>query len=116
LHLEHGLVTSDDDFDTKFEQLTEELKTTAVFDGVGGEIITRIAPRLPRNATIWFYGFLAGATPVSVASLTFPFPRYWKDRQSLGTGFTAKAIRSIIRQAASDFGFGVLAPHDLRRT
>jgi NADPH:quinone reductase len=30
-----------------------------VFDGVGGELITRIAPRLPRNSTVWFYGFLA---------------------------------------------------------
>jgi site-specific recombinase XerD len=33
-----------------------------------------------------------------------------------GTGFTAKVIGSIVRQAASDCGFGVLAPHDLRRT
>ena len=71
LHLEHVLATSNDDFDTQFEQLAEELKTTAVFDGVGGELITRIAPRLPRNSTIWFYGFLAGATPVSVPSVTF---------------------------------------------
>ncbi len=61
------LLTSDDDFHTKFEQLAEELKTTAVFDG----LITRIAPRLPRNSTIWFYGFLAGATPVSVPSVAF---------------------------------------------
>ena len=71
LQLEHVLVTGDEDFDTKFEQLAEKLKTTAVFDGVGGELITRIAPRLPRNSTVWFYGFLAGATPVSVASFTF---------------------------------------------
>jgi len=33
-----------------------------------------------------------------------------------GTGFTAKVIWSIVRQAASDCGFVVLAPHDLRRT
>jgi NADPH:quinone reductase len=71
LHLKHVLVTSDEDFDTKFERLGEELKTTAVFDGAGGELITRIAPRLPRNSTVWFYGFLAGAAPVSVPSATF---------------------------------------------
>ena len=71
LHLEHVLVTSDVDFDTRFEQLAEELRTTAVFDGVGGELISRIAPRLPRNSTVWFYGFLAGAAPVSVPSMTF---------------------------------------------
>ena len=43
LHLKHVLATSDDDFDTKFEQLAEELKTTAVLDDVGGELITRMA-------------------------------------------------------------------------
>lgn len=71
LDLEHVLVTSDDGFDAKFEQLTEQLNTTAVFDGVGGELITRIAPRLPPNSTVWFYGFLAGAAPVSAPSGIF---------------------------------------------
>jgi site-specific recombinase XerD len=33
-----------------------------------------------------------------------------------GSGFTAKVIWSIVRQAASDCGFGAIAPHDLRRT
>ncbi len=33
-----------------------------------------------------------------------------------GGGFTAKVIWSIVRGAALDCGFGVLAPHDLRRT
>jgi NADPH:quinone reductase-like Zn-dependent oxidoreductase len=47
---------------------TAELKATAVFDGVGGELISLIAPRIPRNSTFWFYGFPAGAAPVSVPS------------------------------------------------
>lgn len=33
-----------------------------------------------------------------------------------GSGFTAKVIWSIVRQAASDSGLGPVAPHDLRRT
>jgi site-specific recombinase XerC len=33
-----------------------------------------------------------------------------------GSGFTAKVIWSIVRGAASDRGFGAVAPHDLRRT
>ncbi len=33
-----------------------------------------------------------------------------------GCGFTAKVIWSIVREAASNCGIGVLAPHDLRRT
>ena len=69
--LEHVLVTSDVSFDNEFEQLAAELKTTAVFDGVGGDLITRIAPRLPRNSTVWFYGFLAGAVPVAIPSAVF---------------------------------------------
>ncbi len=33
-----------------------------------------------------------------------------------GCGFTAKVIWSIVREAATNCGIGVLAPHDLRRT
>jgi site-specific recombinase XerD len=33
-----------------------------------------------------------------------------------GRGFTAKVILSIVREAASRCGIGVIAPHDLRRT
>ena len=71
LDMEHVLVTADEDFDARFEQLAAELKTTAIFDGAGGDLITRIAPRLPRNSTVWFYGFLAGAVPIAVPSATF---------------------------------------------
>ncbi len=71
LDLQHVLVTSDAGFDMAFEELAAELKATAVFDGAGGDLITRIAPRLPRNSTVWFYGFLAGAAPVTVPSATF---------------------------------------------
>ena len=71
LELEYVLVTNDAEFDARFEQLAAELKTTAIFDGVGGDLITRIVPRLPRNSTVWFYGFLAGATPVAVPSAVY---------------------------------------------
>lgn len=71
LQLDPVLVTSDEDFDAHFEQLAEEAKTTAVFDGVGGELITRISPRLPRNSTVWLYGLLAGGVPIAVPSSTF---------------------------------------------
>jgi NADPH:quinone reductase-like Zn-dependent oxidoreductase len=71
LGLAHVLATSDGDFEASFERLAEELGTTAVFDGVGGELVSRIAPRLPQNSTVWFYGFLAGMAPVAVASMTY---------------------------------------------
>ena len=65
----HILVTSDPSFDAGFERLAAKLNTTAVLDGAGGDLISRTAPRLPPNSTVWFYGFLAGATPVAVSSL-----------------------------------------------
>ncbi len=71
LGLEPVLATSEVGFDDAFEKRVAELKTTAVFDGAGGELITRIAPRLPRNSTVWFYGFLGGSTPVAVPSGLF---------------------------------------------
>ncbi|MEG9439041.1 hypothetical protein JAO29_23140 [Edaphobacter sp. HDX4] len=69
--LEHVLVTNDAGFDEDFERRAAELGTTAVFDGVGGKLVTRMAPRLPRNSTVWFYGFLAGPEPVAVPSLVY---------------------------------------------
>ena len=71
LQLEQVLVTSDASFEETFEQLAAELNATAVFDGAGGDLVSRIAPRLPRNSTVWFYGFLAGASPVSVPSRVY---------------------------------------------
>ncbi len=68
---EQVLVTTDAMFDETFERLAAELNTTAVFDGVGGALVTRVAPRLPRSSTVWFYGFLDGAAPVSVPSALF---------------------------------------------
>jgi NADPH:quinone reductase-like Zn-dependent oxidoreductase len=71
LNIEHVLASTDDEFETQFERLAEQLKTTAVFDGVGGELVSRIAPHLPVNAAISFYGLLAGSAPVSIPSALF---------------------------------------------
>jgi NADPH:quinone reductase-like Zn-dependent oxidoreductase len=71
LGIEHVLTTSDRNFDAEFERRAEELQTTAVFDGVGGQLISRIAPLLPMNSGLWFYGFLAGAAPISVPTGLF---------------------------------------------
>lgn len=54
--------------DTALAELTHRataLGATAVFDGAGGETLTRIIPALPVNTTIWAYGFLNGTQPVS---------------------------------------------------
>ena len=67
--VEHVLVTSEKDFESELGKLAAELGTTAVFDGVGGELTGRIAPTLPMYSTIYFYGFLGAAAPVMISSL-----------------------------------------------
>ncbi|PCE23120.1 Zn-dependent oxidoreductase [Paraburkholderia acidicola] len=68
--VEHVIVTREGFTDT-LAALSTELETTAVFDGVGGDLLGNIAPSLPMNATIYFYGFLGGSTPASIESALF---------------------------------------------
>lgn len=54
-----------DDFLRELEDRATELGATAVFDGVGGGLASRILPILPRGSTLYCYGFLAGPEPLS---------------------------------------------------
>lgn len=69
--IEHVIVTADEDFESRLIGLAAELETTAVFDGVGGALTSRIAPSLPVNSTIYIYGLLGGTAPVSLPSTLF---------------------------------------------
>ena len=42
-----------------------------MFDGVGGDLLTEIAPSLPINATVSIYGLLGGAAPISLPGALF---------------------------------------------
>jgi NADPH2:quinone reductase len=70
LGVEHVLVT-DEGFTDTLGALAADLGTTAVFEGVGGELLGKIAPSLPMNSTVYIYGFLAGSTPISIPSVLF---------------------------------------------
>jgi NADPH:quinone reductase len=70
LGVEHVMVTSER-FTEKLGVLSAELGATAVFDGVGGELSGKIAPSLPMNSTVYCYGVLGGAAPVSIPSAVF---------------------------------------------
>ncbi len=70
LGAEHILVAQDG-YLPALEALAARLGATAVFDGVGGALVSDIAPVLPMNSTVYFYGFLAGASPVSLSSAVF---------------------------------------------
>ena len=60
----HILIQNDPDFNHKFKRMAEELDATAVFDGVGGDIINRLITILPSGSTIYAYGFLGGDKPL----------------------------------------------------
>ncbi len=66
--IEHVLVTTGDSFEGELGKLAADLDTTAVFDGVGGELTSRIAPQLPMNSAIYLYGFLGASAPVTISS------------------------------------------------
>jgi NADPH:quinone reductase-like Zn-dependent oxidoreductase len=66
---EHVIVTEAEGFESRLGPLAEELSATAVFDGVGGGLLSRIAPVLPMNSTIYVYGFLGGPAPITVSTM-----------------------------------------------
>jgi len=69
--VEHVLSSSDPDFMRDLEQEARELGTTAVFDGVGGALISKILGALPPKSSIFFYGFLSGPEKVEFPSAVF---------------------------------------------
>lgn len=59
------IVQSDTDFKEQLKEIAQELKATAIFDGVGGAILNNIVDVLPFGTTIYAYGYLGGETPFS---------------------------------------------------
>ncbi|RDW77812.1 NAD(P)-binding protein-34 [Coleophoma cylindrospora] len=72
----HVLSSSHPDFLRDLEQKAQELGTTAVFDGIGGALISKILGALPRQSSIFFYGFLSGAEKVEFPSAIFMMKEY----------------------------------------
>lgn len=97
LGVEHVIVTTEGFTDT-LARLSTELGTTAVFDGVGGDLITGIAPSLPMNSTIYFYGFLGGAAPVSIPSVLFMMKNLSMRRFS---NFESRTVKEPAKLAAA---------------
>ena len=62
------LSQNDPDFDIEFKRLAEDLKATAVFDGVGGDFINRLINILPSDSTVYAYGFLGGDRPLGFST------------------------------------------------
>ena len=57
---------TDPDFDAKLRDEAERAHATAVFEGVSGDLLTRVLPLLPLRSTVYAYGFVGGHRPFSV--------------------------------------------------
>jgi NADPH:quinone reductase len=64
---ENVLVQKAKAFENDIIEITRRFETTAVFDGVGAELINRIVPSLPAQATVYSYGALGKERLFSVA-------------------------------------------------
>lgn len=97
LGVEHVIVTTEG-FNDRLGALSAELGATAVFDGVGGDLLTSIAPALPMNSTIYFYGFLGGAAPFSIQSVLFMMKNLSMKRFS---NFESRTVKEQARLVAA---------------
>jgi NADPH:quinone reductase len=113
LGITSALVTSDPDFERDFAARAGELGATAVFDGIGGELIGRIIPHLPANATVYGYGFLGGNTPLGVTSLQVMLKNLTIKRFS---NFESATVKDDRRLAAALAALAEVAADPLFRT
>ena len=65
LGAKHVLVQSESGFKDHLKDLSEQLKTTAVFDGVGGAALNDMIDVISPGSTVYAYGFLGGNIPLS---------------------------------------------------
>lgn len=62
------IVQQNEDFEEQLKEISQQLNATAIFDGVGGKLLTDIIDKLPFNFTIYCYGFLGGETACSFST------------------------------------------------
>lgn len=64
------VVQNEDNFGLQLKEMALKLQTTAIFDGVGGEILNKIIDSLPNNSVIYAYGFLGDQVPLTFHTST----------------------------------------------
>jgi NADPH2:quinone reductase len=84
------------DFPAQLQEAAQRLAATAVFDGVGGEILNKILAVLPANTTIYSYGYLGDSTPLLLQT------------RALMQGLTIKAFSNFKTATVQD-------PHQLKQ-
>ena len=110
LDVPYVLVQDETDFDTQLEKLSNQLKATVVFDGVGGELISRVAKVLPRGSSIYAYGFLGDNKPLCIHTSVV----LMKDLTIKGFGnFTSETVQDPkkLAEALKDLSEIISMPH-----
>jgi len=64
------VVQSDANFSQTLIDLAQALNTTAIFDGLGGDILNKILALLPGNSVIHTYGYIGDTVPFSFNTRT----------------------------------------------
>ena len=70
LGAENIIVQSAPDFGEHLTDLSQTLNATAIFDGVGGDVLTKILSLLPRGSVIYSYGYIGDAAPFTFHTST----------------------------------------------
>ncbi len=113
----HGIkdvyrVTGDEGWDA-VAQASDARGITAVFDGVGGGLVSRLLPHLPKGVSFHAYGFLAGPEPIV-------FPTRLLIAKDLTmhpfSNFQSATVRNPERLAAALLDLEAKVDHPLLRT
>jgi NADPH2:quinone reductase len=64
------VVQSDENFSQQLTNTAQALAATAIFDGVGGQILNLILPLVLRNSVIYSYGYIGDSVPFTFHTST----------------------------------------------
>jgi NADPH2:quinone reductase len=67
--IENVLLTTEGDFQEQLRDLADRLDATAVFDGVGGELLGRVVSALPTGGTAYVAGIMGASTATVLSSM-----------------------------------------------
>ncbi len=108
------LVQQDEGFKEGLKEISERLNTTAIFDGVGGKLLTGIIDKIPLNSTIYSYGFLDSET-------AFSFSTKLLMRGTIIKGFSNFRTQTVLDEkklaaALNDISAIINMPHFITKT
>lgn len=102
------LVQRDPNFGRDLATLAQTLQATAIFDGVGGQVLNGLIPLLPYGSVVYSYGYIGDAEPLTLAMSTLavkfisirPFSNFMTDtvKDPVQLESALEAIGKMIRQ------------------